>query len=71
MVGYLILIIVAIYFVRIVFIVISWHTAKPYITHGQQQSVSIVIPFRNESSVGRFILKRYLFAFSAGCRDTV
>ncbi|MBL0314264.1 MAG: glycosyltransferase [Flavobacteriales bacterium] len=48
MVGYLILIIVAIYFVRIVFIVISWHTAKPYITHGQQQSVSIVIPFRNE-----------------------
>lgn len=48
MMGYIILILVAIYFVRIVMITMSWNTATPYQKKGVQVPVSVIIPFRNE-----------------------
>lgn len=49
MVAYLILILVAIYFVWIVFMVMSWHTTKPYREVGQTCNISVIVPFRNEA----------------------
>lgn len=48
MMGYIILILVAIYFVRMVMIIMSWNTATPYQKKGIQVPVSVIIPFRNE-----------------------